>query len=485
MTECTHDDIQRQGAAMKRRGLVAEQVALVAGRIRPPSARPVTSSRRALLKGAGAALFTTALLATGEVVPVSPFAVAAADPAARPSGPGTALATAEDTLYQTYVGTDFQPNSSSKGKFDPSEAGIPSGGPVQFVMGSSATFSAHLDLPQEATIVEVIFQVFHNDANPMYVQIARIPSDGSGGAIIASTSVFITMSSIQMITLSPASTTVVNNAQNSYVLEWTGGTPSSAHRLYGARIGYTLPGSAAVYGNAQAGVGAYGLSASGVGVLGQGDAAGGVGVKGASVSGTGVAGQATDAANAHARVLGLGTKGPGVQGQSDGYYGLVGFTNATDGHSALIGYANAAGGIGLIGNAPGGAFGGGLAGVFNGDVTINGALRVYGSPKNAAVKHPADGSYRLLYCEESPESWFADYGRGTLAGGKAEIKLDPDFAKLIHTDDYHVFVTAEGPQQLYVSQRTAAGFTVTALPGGTTGGGWRGRRWRRGPSRTG
>jgi hypothetical protein len=113
----------------------------------------------------------------------------------------------------------------------------------------------------------------------------------------------------------------------------------------------------------------------------------------------------------------------------------------------------------------------GYAGIFDGDVIINGALRVFGSPKNAAVKHPGDNSYRLLYCEESPESWFADYGRGTLAAGKADIKLDPDFAALVHADDYYVFLTPEGPQQLYVSQRTATGFTVTALPGVSAGGG--------------
>jgi hypothetical protein len=109
--------------------------------------------------------------------------------------------------------------------------------------------------------------------------------------------------------------------------------------------------------------------------------------------------------------------------------------------------------------------------VFDGEVIINGALRVFGSPKNAAVKHPGDGTYRLLYCEESPESWFADYGRGTLAGDKAEIALDPDFAALVHADDYHVFLTAHGPQQLYVPQQSATGFTVMAISGATQAGG--------------
>jgi hypothetical protein len=166
-------------------------------------------------------------------------------------------------------------------------------------------------------------------------------------------------------------------------------------------------------------------------------------------------------------VGGLGTAGPGVQGQSSGGYGLVGFTSDTHGHAGLIGFASTAGGIGLIGNGPGGVSPG-LAGVFNGDVIVNGALRVYGSPKNAAVKHPGDGTYRLLYCEESPESWFADYGEAKLVNGKADVKLDADFAALVHADTYLVFLTPTGDSRgLYVADKTPVGFTVREQQGGT------------------
>ena len=41
-----------------------------------------------------------------------------------------------------------------------------------------------------------------------------------------------------------------------------------------------------------------------------------------------------------------------------------------------------------------------------------------------------DGSHRLVYCVESPESWIEDVGKGTLAGGKAPITLDKDFGEL-------------------------------------------------------
>lgn len=222
-------------------------------------------------------------------------------------------------------------------------------------------------------------------------------------------------------------------------------------------------------------VGVYGQNLStgtnGIGVIGQSDLAGGTGVKGMSTSGFPIIGVATGGPNANAGVLGVGTTGPGVQGQSFAGHGLVGTTAATDGtHAALIGSVQPGGhAVALRGSIPAGATG--LAGVFDGDVTINGALRVFGSPKNAAVKHPGDGTYRLLYCMESPESWFEDFGEGTLTGGKAEITLDPDFAALVHLDDYHVFLTAHRPQHLHVAQQSGTGFRVVAMGWATQTGG--------------
>ena len=49
------------------------------------------------------------------------------------------------------------------------------------------------------------------------------------------------------------------------------------------------------------------------------------------------------------------------------------------------------------------------------------------SAKSGLLKHP-DGSHRLMYSMEAPESWAEDFGTGTLVNGTAEIKLDPDFA---------------------------------------------------------
>jgi hypothetical protein len=263
----------------------------------------------------------------------------------------------------------------------------------------------------------------------------------------------------------------------------SGGTGVHGDALGGTGV-YGFSGSTGVPSTAtpNAGVfgtgsrtGAFGFSggANGVGVLGQCDVASGTGVNGVSASGSPIIGSVEgsgSATNGNAGVLGKGTKGPGVQGQSTAGHGLIGYTSATDGHAALIGYAQVAGGIGLIGRAPGSA--GPWAGVFYGDVAVIGALQVYGAPKNAVTKHPQDGTYRALYCEESTESWFADYGRGKLTNGKADITLDPDFAAFVHTDDYHVFPVSHdaASKGLAVTAHRPDGFTVQEHGGGTSGG---------------
>jgi hypothetical protein len=128
---------------------------------------------------------------------------------------------------------------------------------------------------------------------------------------------------------------------------------------------------------------------------------------------------------------------------------------------------------GLVGNAgPNGA----RAGAFYGDVVFSanffvlGNQTVYGA-KSAALP-TADGKHRLVYCMESPESWLEDFGRGTLVGGRAEVKIDPGFAAVAEMADYHVFLTPSDATSrgLAATARRADGFTVQELGGGASGG---------------
>lgn len=62
---------------------------------------------------------------------------------------------------------------------------------------------------------------------------------------------------------------------------------------------------------------------------------------------------------------------------------------------------------------------------------------------------------------EAPESWFEDFGKGQLVNGKATVTLDPEFAALVHGDDYHVFVTTYGASQgLDIMSQSPGGFSV-------------------------
>lgn len=102
-----------------------------------------------------------------------------------------------------------------------------------------------------------------------------------------------------------------------------------------------------------------------------------------------------------------------------------------------------------------------FAGAFLGPVQVQGPFTVFGPfPKSAAVAHP-DGSHRLLYCMESPDCWFEDIGESQLVDGKADVSLDPDFAAIVDTAGYHVFISPYGESKgLYVSHRTHKGFVV-------------------------
>src|SRR5262249_11297019 len=148
-----------------------------------------------------------------------------------------------------------------------------------------------------------------------------------------------------------------------------------------------------------------------------------------------------------------------VVGTSDQQqHGVIGTSNASVG---VIGFSNNIGVLGFT-TTPGA-----LAGQFIGDVEIDGNLTVTGSfPKGCAVPFP-DGTHRTLYCMESPEVWFEDFGAAKLKRGRVIVKLDADFAKVIKRGDYTVFLTPEGDcRGLYVRRKSAASFEVRELMGG-------------------
>jgi hypothetical protein len=287
-------------------------------------------------------------------------------------------------------------------------------------------------------------------------------------------------------------------------------SPGAVEQLSSGRLASGLVGAASIGGT---------LGARGIGVLGVG--APGDGVRGlaagARPAGHGVFGSTGSANTNDAGVCGVVTTGArGVLGRHIGFppgSGLLNsVTQAVRGEGGIIGVCGEgrtvnpngtpatsgwgvvgkgvtagvqggdgrSGGIGVIGvSGPGVVIGGltffPLAGRFDGPVrirhiagvpgtgtlTVDGSLFVSGPTKASVVPHP-DGSQRVLHSVEAPERWFEDIGRAQLREGVARVDVDPDFAAVSGLgDDYHVFLTAEGPSNgLYVVNRTSTGFEV-------------------------
>lgn len=257
------------------------------------------------------------------------------------------------------------------------------------------------------------------------------------------------------------------------------------------------PSNAIVANSTGSGYGIYGTSTSGIGIVGQvpagslaaavgGYADKGVGVSGNSNTSAGVSGNSNNNYGVHGNstsgigVFGDTTSGYGVYGVSGQSFGVWGMTSGFGSSYGV--YGTAATAHGVCGYTTGASYAailgvtytaGAYAGAFNGPVSVTGPLNVNGAftvagTKSAAVPF-ADGSHRLLYCMESPESWFEDFGTVKLVAGKADVIIDPDFATTILTDEYHVFLTPNGDSNgLYVASKTATGFAVREQKGGTT-----------------
>jgi hypothetical protein len=277
-------------------------------------------------------------------------------------------------------------------------------------------------------------------------------------------------------------TSITNSANNgtAFFAQCTNGPSSAGLEAKGSKYGVIgtnvqpdFPGAGILGLTIDAkSYGVWGLHEGPTGTAVQGDATiapGGTGVAGIVRSGIGVSGQVPATSNANAIAVygqnystytgpGPGAGGFGVYGLSAKGHGLVGAV-ATAGAAAVVGAVNGVAGA--------------YAGAFYGPVIVSGAFTVLG-PKSAAVAHP-DGTHRRLYCVESPESWFEDFGNGQLECGRADVTIDPDFAAVVQLTDYHVFLTEYGGHSdLTVAEQTPTGFRVeTKDPRSATRFSWR------------
>ncbi len=292
-----------------------------------------------------------------------------------------------------------------------------------------------------------------------YLQIAvRCPAGGG---------VYTTLAPRQLLTASPYALSlrpgaVISDTQNSALFTVintnAAGTLSGAITARGS--GPTAPVIAAYHDSI--GHALYGSSESGYPTIGGVNMGAGTGVDGRSTNGMGVYG--TTSTIDSVGVAGV-QSGYSIS-DLEGYWKPGGFFG---GRNGVVGITQANTGYGVLGWDQ--STSGGWAGFFLSD-NANGVyisapnvgLNVAGGTKNAVVA--ADDGGRLMYSEEATEVWFSDYGFGQLQDGSAVIAIDPIFAQAVNLEyAYHVFLQVYDNAELYVTDRTAEGFTVLLREG--------------------
>lgn len=265
---------------------------------------------------------------------------------------------------------------------------------------------------------------------------------------------------------------------------------------------------AGVYGQETAGTGlnagvnGVSTSTSGVGVYGQATSTTGntIGVLGVSASSSGFGGNFsnTSTSGTSTGLIAITSSPDGIGLYSEGVSSSMTGEGLTDFPLGVWGDTNVSGGVAVAGTADDGVAVEGrndstniatadfeneedsnetapvlLAHATNtgGNCLIDAGGDLYCNGTKSGVV-PVDGGSRkvALYAVEAPENWFEDFGAGQLVHGSAVIAFEPTYAQTINSEmEYHVFLTPTGDcKGLYVSNRTASGFEVHELGGGTS-----------------
>jgi hypothetical protein len=106
-----------------------------------------------------------------------------------------------------------------------------------------------------------------------------------------------------------------------------------------------------------------------------------------------------------------------------------------------------------------------------GNETISGLLTTSGFCSGGCSKPNAPVGKRVItYAAQTSEPTLEDFGEGRIVGGVGHVSIDAAFGRSIDANkSYMVFLTPEGDNRgLYVTQRTASGFTVREAQGGAS-----------------
>jgi len=199
-----------------------------------------------------------------------------------------------------------------------------------------------------------------------------------------------------------------------------------------------------------------------VGISTYAGASGVVGIaQGASILSSGIAGFYNGNTQGTAAIFGYnfaqGSNNVGVEGSYDGN----------------IAFGIGVSGIGYNGNYPTGAVDigvwGSVGNFVNYSIYGNGNFAIANGTKSASV--PTSKGNQLLYCIESPEVWFEDFGTAKLTNGETLVELDPLFLETIFIDESNPMIVSVTPlgncNGLYVEPGKTS-FKVKELNGGNS-----------------
>ena len=170
----------------------------------------------------------------------------------------------------------------------------------------------------------------------------------------------------------------------------------------------------------------------------------------------GVVGRTASSFVNSAGVYGYNNNATGSNGVlGNGYYGVCGVSSPSSGAAGIYGVAGTS-------TAYAGYFTGGRGLYINGDQVVTGL-------KSAIVS--VSGTWRKLYCEESAEVYFTDYGSGNLVNGRAHVDLDPAFLAAVTVDNIYplkAFIEMNGDTKGVYVTKGNRGFDVVENAGGTS-----------------
>lgn len=341
------------------------------------------------------------------------------------------------------------------------------------------------------------------DVNPLMLRTnntQRIQVRANGQVMVNNTILKSTANALEVVGAG------VNGATGNFGYPINGYSASGFAAIYGENqgtgqgvVGVNNSTGYGVYGsNTSSGNGVFGTSTNGIGITGHTLNGAVPAIRGhnQNLNGTGLLGSGNDLTTITLHGAGSGLAGNGVNlgtysvavNASDGI-GVVGLGNGmttfnnVGGGAGVIGTGENFGVIGYASTGGSASVNGKWAGYFDYLPSSNGYAFVGGRTGNvdygilstgvkSTMVQDEQGQNRIMYCPEAPEVLFQDFGTGQLVNGRIHIDIDPLLARNIYVGPekpLKVFIQLEGEcKGVYVTNKTATGFDVVELGGGTS-----------------